>query len=154
MTRVIAAATMMICLPPLGAAAQQRLDVLGRSVELPAPTKETRDEAATECQPRSPWLRPMLVTHAALHVADAHSTRRAIKAGATEGNPLMRWAVTSDARAYAVKAPITAGNWWLAEQMSCAYPRGALWTVIALNAVSALVVRHNYALGTRLLQGR
>ncbi|MCY4508619.1 MAG: DUF5658 family protein [Acidobacteria bacterium] len=154
MTRVIATATMMMLLLPPGAAALQRLDVLGRSVELPAPTKETRDEAATDCEPRSPWLRPMLATHAALHLADAHSTRRGIQAGATEANPLMRWAVTSDARAYGVKVPVTAGSWWLVEQVSCAYPSGALWTVIAVNAVLALVVRHNYALGTRLLEGR
>ena len=87
MTRVIATATMMMFLLPPGAAAQQRLDVLGRSVELPAPTKETRDEAATECEARSPWLRPMLATQAALAVADAHSTRRGIQAGAMEANP-------------------------------------------------------------------
>ena len=143
MTRAIAAATMMMFLLPPGTAAQQHVEVLGQSVELPLPTKESRDEAPTECAPRSPWLRPMLATQAALHVADAHSTRRAIRAGATEANPFMRWAVRSDARAYGVKVPFTAGSWWLGHRASCAYPRGALWTVIAVNALLALVVRHN-----------
>ncbi len=144
---------MMMFLLPLGTAAQQSVEVLGRSVELPSPAKESRDEAPTECASRSPWLRPMLAAQAALHVADAHSTRRAIRAGAAEGNPFMWWAVTSDARAYGAKVPFTAWSWWSAEQVSCAYLRGALWTVIAVNALLALVVRHNYVLGTRLLEG-
>ena len=135
MTGVIAAAMMMMFPLPPGTAAQQSVEVLGQSVELPTPAKESRDEAPTECVPRSPWLRPMLAAQAALHVADAHSTRRAIQAGATEANPFMRWAVTSDARAYGVKVPFTAGSCWLGQQVSCAYPRGALWTVIAVNAL-------------------
>ncbi|MCY4508842.1 MAG: DUF5658 family protein [Acidobacteria bacterium] len=153
MARVLATLMLLFVLSP-GATAQQRLEVLGRSFELPAPTREPPDDVQAACAPRSPWLWPMLGTYAALQVADAHGTRRAIEAGAVEANPLMGWAVASDTRAYAMKASVTAGSWWLTEQVSCAYPKGALWMVVALNAVLALVVRHNYRIGTSLMDGR
>lgn len=157
MRRVIAALMPMLLLPP-GAAAQQRFEILGGAVELPAPVREAPDDGPEDgekkCEPRSPWLTPMLATHAALQMADAHSTRRAIEAGAKELNPFMRWAVTSDTRAYTVKAGAVAGIWWLADRDACRNPRRALWTVIAANALYGFVVRHNYSVGTSLLEAR
>ena len=136
------------------AAAQQRFEILGGAIELPAPVQEAPEEGEKPCEPRSPWLRPMLATQAALQFADAHSTRRGIEAGARELSPLMQWAVTSDARAYTVKAAGTAGIWWLAERDACKHPRRALWATIVMNTVMGLVVRHNYGVGTKLLEGR
>lgn len=102
----------------------------------------------------------MLATHAALQIADAHITRRAYEANEAVGgrgrevNPLMRWAVTSDARACTVKAGAAAGIWWVLERDACRHPRRALWTAIVANAVHGLVVRHNYRAGTGLLEAR
>lgn len=116
--RVLAPATAMLLLPS-GAAPQQSIEVLGQSVELPAATGPIRVEQRVECSCRSRWLRPLLLGQAALHGADAHSTRRVIRAGGAEANPLMRWATLSDRRAYGVKAAVMTGNWWLTERLSC-----------------------------------
>ena len=152
MKRVIATWMLMPILPP-GAAAQPRLEILGGAIELPAPVLEAPEEGE-KCEARSPWLTPMLATHAALQIIDAHSSRRAIEAGGREANVLMRWAVTSDVRAYSVKGGGAAVIWWLVDRDACKHPQRALWTAIVMNAVSALVVRHNYRAGTAFLEGR
>ena len=151
---------MLMLLLPAGAAAQQRFEILGVVVDLPAPVREAPEEGERTCEPRSPWLTPMLATHAALQIADAHSTRRAFEAnealngGGREANPLMRWAVTSDARAYTFKTASAAGIWWLLDRDACRHPRRALWTAIAANVLYGFVVRHNYSVGTAMLEGR
>ena len=129
-----------------------RVVVLGAVVELPvldppAPRRSSR------CRPRPRLLTPMLVAHTSLQLADAHSTLRGIDAGAVEANPspIAQWSVRSPARACAVKAGVAAGTWWGAEVIACRYPRPALWLVVALNGFSAVVVTHNYRLGSRLL---
>ena len=147
-------ATLLLMLLPAGAAGQQRFEILGRAIELPAPMQEAPEEGEEKCEPRSPLLTPMLATHASLRIADAHSTRRAIEAGAREGNPLMRWAVTSDVRAYTSSAGLAAGIWWGLDRYACKHPRGSLWIAIAANALFGYVVTHNYALGTSLLEGQ
>lgn len=147
---------LLLLLIPAVASAHQRLEIFGSAVELPAPVQKAQEvpEAAEKCEPRSPWLTPMLATGAALQIADAHSTRRAIDAGAHELNPFFRWAVTSDARAYTTKAGMAAFFWWGLDRTACKHPRRALWTAVALNAFMGLVVRHNYRVGTELLEGR
>lgn len=147
---------LLLLLIPAVASAHQRLEIFGSVVELPAPVREPQEvpEAAEKCEPRSPWLTPMLATGAALQIADAHSTRRAIDAGAHELNPFFRWAVTSDARAYTTKAGAAAFVWWAFDRHACKHPRRVLWTAVALNAFMGLVVRHNYSVGTELLEGR
>ena len=155
MTRAVGGAWMLMLLIPAGASAHQRLEILGSAVELPAPVQEAPAGGEGEqCQPRSPWLTPMLATSAGLQIADAHSTRRAVDAGAQEFNPLFRWAATSDARAYTAKAGVAAFFWWAVDRDACQHPRRGLWTAVALNVVYGLVVRHNYRVGTRLLEGR
>ena len=144
----------LLMLLPAGAAGQQRFEILGRAIELPAPMQEAAEEGEEECEPRSPWLTPMLATHAALQIGDAHSTRRAIEAGASEGTPLWRWAATSDVRAYSTSAGMAAGVWWGLDRYACKHPRGALWIAIAWNALLGFAVNHNYALGTSLLEGQ
>lgn len=147
---------LLLLLIPAVASAHQRLEIFGSVVELPAPIRQAPDkgEKGGKCEPRSPWLTPMLATGATLQIADAHSTRRAIDAGAQELNPFFRWAVTSDARAYTTKAGMAAFFWWGLDRTACKHPRRALWTAVALNAFMGLVVRHNYRVGTELLEGR
>lgn len=155
-------ALMLTLLIPAGASAHERLEVLGRPVDLPAPVREVQEtpaEGEKKCEPRSPWLTPTLATSAALQIADAHSTRRAVDAGGVAGvagelNPLFRWAATSNARAYTTKAGVAAFYWWAADREACKHPRRALWTTVVVNVVYGLVVRNNYRVGTRLLEGR
>lgn len=152
--RTIATLVLMQLLLPAGTGAQQRFEILGGAVELPAPVRDAPEEGGKKCEPRSPWLTPMLVGHTALHIGDAYSSRRAIEAGANEANPLMRWAVTSDARAYTVKGGGAAVIWWLIDRDACKRPQRALWTAIVLSAVQGFVVQHNYREGTRFLEVR
>ena len=152
MGRMIAALMLMAPLS-VGATAQQRFRVLGGTIELPAAAQEA-PEGDEKCEPRSPWLTPMLATHAGLQIADAHSTRRAIEAGGRELNLFFRWAVTSDARAYTTKAGMAALIWWGIDREACEHPRRALWVTIAVNALYGFVVTHNYRVGTSLLAGQ
>ena len=101
-------------------------------------------------------LTPMLVAYTGLQLADAHSILRSVAAGAVEVNPspVAQWAARSPARAYAVKAGVVAGTWWGAEFIACRYPRPALWLVVALNGFTAVVVTHNYRVGSSLLAAR
>lgn len=129
-----------------------RVVVLGAVVELPAldapaPRRQPR------CRPRPRLLSPMLLAHTGLQLADAHSTLRGLAAGAVEANPspIAQWAVRSSARAYGVSAAATGLTWWGAGVIACHYPRPALWTVVALNGLYAVVVTHNYRLGSTLL---
>lgn len=88
MGRMIAALMLMAPLS-VGATAQQRFEILGGTIELPAAAQEA-PEGDEKCEPRSPWLTPMLATHAGLQIADAHSTRRAIEAGGEGAQPLLQ----------------------------------------------------------------
>ena len=145
--------------PVRSGSAHQRLEIFGSAVDLPAPVQEVSGDSGKgekKCKPRSPWLTPTLATSAALQIADAHSTRRAVDAGGieVEFNPLFRWAASSDVRAYTTKASAAALFWWAADREACKHPRRALWTAVALNVLYGLVVHNNYRVGTRLLEGR
>ena len=139
---------------PVEAAASGSLVVLGSTVELPAPAVAA--PPAERCRERPQLLTPMLVGYAGLQAADAHSTLRALDAGAVEANPttVAQWAVRSTSRAYGIKAGVTTGTWWAFDRIACSHPRTAFWTVTALNTVLALVVSHNYRVGSRMLAAR
>ena len=135
---------------PVEAAASGSLVVLGSTVELPAPAVAA--PPAERCRERPRLLTPMLVGYAGLQAADAHSTLRALDAGAVEANPttVAQWAVRSTSRANGIKAGVAAGSWWAFDRIACSHPRTAFWTVTALNTVLALVVSHNYRVGSRM----
>ena len=145
---IVAAASMLML--PVGAAAQQRFEVLGVAVALPPPVQEAGEEGGEKCQPRSRWLTPLLASHTGLQIADVHSTRMALKTGgAQEANPFMRWVMASDVRAYTVKAGSAAGFWWWLDRYGCKHPRRALWLAITGNVLYGFLVSYNYArLGT------
>ena len=107
-----------------------RVVVLGAVVELPA-LDPPASRGSARCRPRPRLLTPMLVAHTGLQLLDAHSTLRGLAAGGAEGNPspLAQWAVGSPARAYAVKAGVTATTWWGAGVIACRYPQPAVWRV-------------------------
>ena len=98
----------------------------------------------------------MLVGYAGVQAADAHSTLRALGAGAVEAttSPGAQWAARSASRCYGVKAGVTAGSWWAFNRIACRHPQRAFWTVTALNTAFALIVSHNYRGGSRLLRAR
>ena len=85
---------------PVEAAASGSLVVLGSTVELPAAAVAA--PPVERCRERPRLLTPMLVGYAGLQAADAHSTLRALDAGAVEVNPttVAQWAVRSTSRAY------------------------------------------------------
>ena len=88
---------------PVEAAASGSLVVLGSTVELPTPAVAA--PSAERCRERPRLLTPMLVGYAGLQAADAHSTLRALDAGAVEANPttVAQWAVRSTSRAYGIQ---------------------------------------------------
>ena len=139
---------------PVETAASGSLVVLGSTVELPEPAVAA--PPVERCRERPRLLTPMLVGYAGLQAADAHSTLRALDAGAVEANPttVAQWAVRSTSRAYGIKAGVTAGTSWAFDRIACSHPRTAFWTITALNTVLALVVLHNYRVGSRMLAAR
>ena len=91
---------------PVETAASDSLVVVGSTVELPAPVLAA--PPAERCQQRLRLLTPMLVAYARLQAAAAHSTLRALAAGAAAANPspVAQWTVRSAPQAYAVKAGV------------------------------------------------
>ena len=101
-----------------------RVVVLGAVVDFPPLDLPTSRETA-RCRPRPRLLTPMLVAHAGLQLADAHSTLRGLAVGAVEANPspIAQWAVRSPARAYGVSAAAAGLTWWGAGVIACHYRR-------------------------------
>jgi hypothetical protein len=90
------------------------------------------------------------VSYGVLQGLDVYSTRGALYAGAgREGNPLLRDAAGSSAGLIAVKAASTAVVIWGTERLRKKHRRAAEWTMVGLNAVTAVVVARNYAVTQR-----
>jgi hypothetical protein len=89
-------------------------------------------------------LLPLYVSFGALQMLDAHSTLRAIDAGGTEQNPLMRGVASHPAALVALKAGVAASTIVLAEKVRGRSRVGAIVLMAALNSVYTAVVVHNY----------
>ena len=89
-------------------------------------------------------LIPLYVTFASLQMLDAHSTLRAVNAGAVEQNPLMRGFADRPVALVAVKAGVAASTIVLADKMRGHSRVGAIVMMAALNSTYAIVVAHNY----------
>jgi hypothetical protein len=89
-------------------------------------------------------LIPMYVTFASLQMLDAHSTLRAVNAGAVEQNPLMRGLADRPVALVALKAGVAASTIVLADKMRGRSRVGAVVMMAALNSAYAMVVAHNY----------
>jgi hypothetical protein len=75
---------------------------------------------------------------------DVHSTLRAIDAGHSEQNPLMRWSVSHPAAFISMKAAASAATIYVAERIRKRHPKRALLFMAAVNSAYAFVVVHNY----------
>lgn len=91
---------------------------------------------------KRPAMLPVLYgTYAGLQVMDVVSTRRAIAAGAREGNPLMQKG--GMATTIAMKAATGVGTVYATEKMWKKHRVEAIVLMAAMNSVSAAVVAHN-----------
>ena len=94
--------------------------------------------------PRLGVLLPLYVSFAGLQMLDAHSTMRALRAGGSERNPLLRDLADSPAGLLAVKAGVTASTILLSEKLRVKHRVGAMVLMTALNSAYTMVVVHNY----------
>ena len=88
-------------------------------------------------------LRGLYASFAALQVWDAYSTSRAISAGASEANPVMRGVVGNPAAFWAVKAAATVAPMMAAERLWKRNKVAAMAVMAASNGVMAAVAAHN-----------
>ena len=101
----------------------------------------------------APWMRerahrpgalPVLyATLGAMQGLDIYSTRRALHAGATELNPVMRRPSRNTGAMMAVKALSTAGSIYFTERAWKKNRKGAVILMAVVNGVTAAVVANN-----------
>lgn len=84
-----------------------------------------------------------------LHALDAHSTHRALNAGGSESNPLVRGLVESPIGVVAVKAGSSAVVIYAAEKMWKHNRVAAVIMIVGINTAYAAIVAHNYATGNK-----
>jgi hypothetical protein len=87
---------------------------------------------------------PLYAMFAGLQALDAHSTMRALDAGAVEANPMMQWAAGSPAALIAVKSAAAAGTIFLAEKGWKKNPVRTVVLMAVLNGAYAGIALHNY----------
>jgi hypothetical protein len=87
---------------------------------------------------------PLYASFAGLQVLDAHSTLRALNAGGSERNPLLRDIAGRPAALFALKAGVTASTILLTEKLRVKNRVGAIVLMVALDSAYAMVVVHNY----------
>jgi hypothetical protein len=111
-----------------------------------ADTVRTATDAvvATPTQRPRGVLLPLYASFAALQALDAHSTLRALDAGATEANPLMGGLTRTPAALLAVKAGMAASTIYLVEKVRIKSRGAAIALMAALNSLYATIVAHNY----------
>jgi hypothetical protein len=115
-----------------------RKPILGR----PGPSPRSRTQKPGE---RSRGiLVPLYASFAALQALDAHSTIRALNAGATEANPLVGGIAHKPVALAAVKAGLTASTIYLVEKVRVRSRRAAIALMAVLNSAYVAIVAHNY----------
>lgn len=154
MTKLMASLVMVACVAVAPVRAAERPDGTDEA-RRPVSLREAVAEAAvTAADPLPAWAREraqerpaalqlLYGSYAALQIADVVSTRRALAAGATEANPLMKSAAGSSGAMLAVKAASAAGTIYLAERTWKKHRTGAIVLMAVLNGVSAAIVAHN-----------
>ena len=88
-------------------------------------------------------LPAMYASLGALQALDIYSTRRALKAGGTELNPVMRKSAGNSGAMMAVKALSTAGSIFFTERAWKKNRKGAVILMAVMNGVTAAVVANN-----------
>ena len=79
----------------------------------------------------------------ALQAMDVYSTRRAVAAGGTELNPILRKSAGSSGAMLAAKAVATAGSVFFTERAWKKNRKGAMVLMAVMNGVTAAVVANN-----------
>jgi hypothetical protein len=102
--------------------------------------------------PSRPIALPVLYAmQAGLQAMDVRSTFTAISLGAHEANPIMKPLAKNQATMMAVKAGVAATTILMSERMwRGGNKMGAIVSMIAANAVTAMVVAHNYRVVNQL----
>ena len=132
-------------------------NTLSRSALFPiAPSANTSEVAFPAAAPdfsrvRRPAVLPaMYAATVALQALDAHSTMKAMNAGANEANPMMKGVAGNSGALLAVKAGAAAGTIYFAEKLWRRNRVAAVVLMAAVNGVTAAVVAHNYNVASRL----
>ena len=100
---------------------------------------------------RPPVLIPLYVSLATFNLLDAHSTFRAVDAGARELNPLVAGFANNRGALLAVKAGVAMGTVFLSERMWREGKRkSAVAMVAVLTVANALIARHNYRVASSM----
>ena len=124
------------------------------AVNAPAPAGAIRPSAQPIGAPLERWQidtaqkRPaslplMYAALGALQAADVFSTARAVGAGASEANPVMRGPSRNTGAMLAVKALSTAGTIYFAERAWKKNRKGAVILMAVINGVTAAVAARN-----------
>jgi hypothetical protein len=88
-------------------------------------------------------LMAMYASLGALQAMDVYSTRRALAAGGTELNPVMRTSAGHSGAMLAAKAVATAGSVFFTERAWKKNRKGAMVLMAVMNGVTAAVVANN-----------
>ena len=88
--------------------------------------------------------RALIISFAAFQALDAHSTFKALDAGAREANPAIAGLADNRAAMMAVKAGTAVAGALFLEKMGKRHPKRAIIAGALMNSVYALVVTHNY----------
>ena len=118
--------------------------------QTPSVTQMATRAVALESPKRPSLLVPLYVGFGALQALDAHSTLRALKAGAVESNPMMQWAAGNTTALLAVKSGAAAATIFLADKGWKKHPARTAVLMAVLNAGYAGVVLHNYRVANSL----
>jgi len=121
----------------------QRVSPITTSVAVSAPELRPSLVPSDQMNARSRAVTSLYVSFAALQGLDVYSTRRALRGGAEEANPLLRTAVGNAAVMLTVKAMSSAVSIYMTERIRKSNRRAATALMVALNGVTAAVVARN-----------
>ena len=148
------AGALLICSLVCGASASAqelpaptlRLDsALPDPAVLPTGASSTTASALAPFSPRRPRaLVPLYLSFGTLQILDTHSTSRALAAGGSEANPLLKGIVENEVGLLAVKAAGTAGVIYASEKLWKKNKAAAIVFMVAANSAMAWVVQNNY----------
>lgn len=103
--------------------------------------------AVDRAESRPLALSTLYASYAGLAVMDVVSTQRALAAGASEQNPLVRPAAGNSAAMWAIKGASAAGTMFFAERVWKKNRTGAIVLMAVLNGISGAVVARNLSHG-------
>jgi hypothetical protein len=99
-------------------------------------------------------LTSLYASTALMQALDVHSSLKAFRAGAVEGNPLMSGVVSNKTAFIAVKALVASSTIMAARQIGRRHKVAAAIMLAAINGTYAWVASHNYKLAHDLAAGR